>query len=78
MKMITTAALALAVTLPSIPANALSIRLPFFGISVHLPSGGPHYRRSAPRRQVRSAPAHTRSAPAAVASNGGVSINEPK
>ena len=77
MKIITTAALALAVTLPSIPANALSIRLPFFGISVHLPSGGPHYRRSAPRRQVKPAPAHTRSAPA-VASNGGVSINEPR
>jgi hypothetical protein len=81
-------ALALAVTLSSAPANALSIRVPFLGISVHLPIAGPHYYRRVVRRPVyaRSAPVRTRTAApvrtrqhsTTTASNGGMSINDPK
>jgi hypothetical protein len=82
MKTLATITLALAVTLTSLPAHALTIRLPFIGIAVRVPlMVRPHYRYAPRQHVVRSAPRQVapRSAPkSTVASSGGVSINEPR
>jgi hypothetical protein len=85
-KLIVATALALTVTLSTAPANALSIRLPFLGIAVHLPIVRHYYRvvrrpvyaRSVPVRTRTAAPVRTRQHSTTTASNGGMSINDPK
>jgi len=88
-KLIVATALALAVTLSTAPANALSIRLPFFGISVHLVPRHvyrvvrrPVYARAVPVRTRTAAPVRTRTAAPArsapTTNTAGMSINDPK